>query len=135
MLYVMSVFLTPTANRHVDLYMSKAVADVTKIVDTNWCSYVLKTLCEGIQKCQKKFNKSYGVCSGTSDHIFPSVSLCVIWWFKCTIWVYICTVLVYFTFLLLSDLFLSMYYLSFMFRGDHAPTNSNCLLFNIGRIN
>ncbi|KAL2921915.1 Piwi-like protein 1 [Bienertia sinuspersici] len=61
-LYVLSVFLTPTANGHVDLYLSKAVADVNKIIDMDWCSFILRILCDGIAKCQKNNSKRVMGC-------------------------------------------------------------------------
>ncbi|XP_021855008.2 uncharacterized protein [Spinacia oleracea] len=41
-----STFFTPTANRTVDLRLSKALEDPKMIPKYNWCKYVLDVLCE-----------------------------------------------------------------------------------------
>lgn len=53
-LYSLSSFLTPTANGMVDFSALKALIDVEKIREVDWCSYVLKHLCKAVTK----FNSS-----------------------------------------------------------------------------
>lgn len=53
-IFALSSFLTPTTNRKVDLHASKSVVDVQKIGDYDWCSYVLKKLCIGVNKYNRK---------------------------------------------------------------------------------
>ncbi|KAL8504793.1 hypothetical protein ACS0TY_016109 [Phlomoides rotata] len=49
-LYCLSSFLTPTVNGMVDFNAVKSLLDVDKIVEVDWCSYVLNQLCRAVTK-------------------------------------------------------------------------------------
>ncbi|XP_056692222.1 uncharacterized protein [Spinacia oleracea] len=62
-----STFLTPTANRTVDLRLAKALEDPKMIPQYNWCKYVLDVLCEETVKFKNcllkgKDQKTFGGC-------------------------------------------------------------------------
>ncbi|KAL2901253.1 Deoxyguanosinetriphosphate triphosphohydrolase-like protein [Bienertia sinuspersici] len=57
-LYVCSVFLAPTINGNVDLFLAKAVVNFDGIIKLNWCYYVLDALCSSIAKWHEKKQKS-----------------------------------------------------------------------------
>ncbi|KAK9723965.1 hypothetical protein RND81_05G037600 [Saponaria officinalis] len=52
-MYSMSIFLAPTSNRTLDLKLVKAVQNVTRIRNFDWCSYVFNELVNSIRLCKQ----------------------------------------------------------------------------------
>lgn len=61
-LYAMGRFLAPTSNNKVDLKLLKAVSQVCKIKEFDWCSYVLEKLSNGFGKYHVDSLANLGGC-------------------------------------------------------------------------